>query len=188
MEIVLCLFEKTWNSVVLTWKIEYDYTHTHIYIYVKFIRPNVSIKCKVSILIFYLDGVLKFAAVIVLLSISPFMSISFCFMWFSSVQSLSRVWLFVIPRTAERQASLSITNSRSLLKLISIESVMSSNHLILHHPLLLLPSIFPSIKGNESALCVRWPKYWSFSFSSSPSSEHSGLSSFRMDWLDLLAV
>ena len=192
MEIVLCLFEKTWYSVVLKWNIVYVYTHTHthIYIYVKFIRPNVSIKCKVSILIFYLDGVLKFAAVIVLLSISPFMSISFCFMWFSSVQSLSCVWLFVTPRTAEGQASLSITNSRSLLKLISIESVMSSNHLILRRPLLLLPSIFPSIKvfSNESALCVRWPKYWSFSFSSSPSSEHSGLICFRMDWLDLLAV
>ena len=88
------------------------------------------------------------------------------------------------------QASLSITNSRSLLKLMSIESVMPSNHLILCHPLLLLPSIFPSIRvfSNESVLHIRWPKYWSFSFSISPSNEYSGLISFRMDWLDLLAV
>ena len=103
---------------------------------------------------------------------------------------LSRVQLFVIPLTAARQASLSITNSQSLLKLMSTESVMSSNHLILCHFLLLLPSIFPSIRvfSNESALLIRWPKYWSFSFSISPSNEHSGLISFRMDWLDLLAV
>ena len=89
-----------------------------------------------------------------------------------------------------RQASLSITNSRSLLKLMSIESVMPCNHLILCHPLLLLPSIFPSIRvfSNESALPIRWPKYWSFSFNISPSNEHPGLISFRMDWLDLLAV
>ena len=88
------------------------------------------------------------------------------------------------------QASLSITNSRSLLKLMSIESVMPSNHLILCHPLFLLPSIFASIRvfSNESVLCMRWPKYWSFSFSISPSNEYSGLISFRMDWLDLLAV
>ena len=106
------------------------------------------------------------------------------------VQLLSRVQLFVIPLTAARQASLSITNSQSLLKLMSTESVMSSNHLILCHFLLLLPSIFPSIRvfSNESALLIRWPKYWSFSFSISPSNEHSGLISFRMDWLDLLAV
>ena len=98
--------------------------------------------------------------------------------------------LFVTPWTAACQASLSITNSQSLLKLISIESVMSSNHLILCHPLLLLPSIFPSIRvcANESALCIRWPKCWSFSFSISPSNEHPGLISFRMDWLNLLAV
>ena len=91
--------------------------------------------------------------------------------------------------TAARQASLSITNSRNLLKLMSIESVMPSNHLILCHRLL-LPSIFPSIRvfSNESVLCIRWPEYWSFSFSISPSNEHSGLLSFRMDWLDLLAV
>ena len=94
------------------------------------------------------------------------------------------------PWTAARQASLSITNSRSLLKLTSIESVIPSNHLILCHPLLLLPSIFPSIRvfSNESALRIRWPKYWSFSVSISPSNEHPGLISFRMDWLDLLAV
>ena len=109
---------------------------------------------------------------------------------FSLVQLLSRVWLFVTPWTAARQASLSITNSWSLLKLMFIESVMPSNHLILCHPLLLLPSIFPSIRvfSNESALLIRWPKYWSFSFNISPSNEHPGLISFRMDWLDLLAV
>ena len=94
------------------------------------------------------------------------------------------------PWTVACQASLSITNSWSLLKLMSIESVMPSNHLILCHPLLLLPSIFPSIRvfSNESVLCIRWPKYWSFSFSISPSNEYSGLISFRMNWLDLLAV
>ena len=97
---------------------------------------------------------------------------------------------FATPWTAACHASLSITNSQSLLQLISIESVMPSNHLILCHPLLLLPSIFPSIRvfSNESALHIRWPKYWSFSFNISPSNEHSGLISFRMDWLDLLAV
>ena len=94
------------------------------------------------------------------------------------------------PWTAARQASLSITNSQSLLKLMSIESVMSSNHLILCHPLLLLPSIFPSVRvfSNESDLCIRWTKFWSFNFSISPFNEHPGLTSFRMDWLDLLAV
>ena len=108
----------------------------------------------------------------------------------SSAHSLSHVWLFATPWTAAHQASLSITNSRSLPKLMSIESVMPSNHLILCHPLLLLPSIFPSIRvfSNESALHIRWPKYWSFSFSIGPSSEYSGLISSRMDWLDLLAV
>ena len=96
----------------------------------------------------------------------------------------------VIPWTAAHQASLSITNSQSLLKLMSIESVMPSNHLILCHPLLPLPSVFPSIRvfSKESVLCIRWPKYWSFSFSLSPSNEYSGLISCRMDWLDLLAV
>ena len=96
----------------------------------------------------------------------------------------------VTPWTAGRQASLSITNSRSLLKLMSIESVMPSSHLILSRPLLLLPSIFPSIRvfSNEAALRIRWPKYWSFSFNISPSNEHPGLISFRMDWLDLFAV
>ena len=107
-----------------------------------------------------------------------------------SVQSFSRVRLFAIPWTVAHQASLSITNSRSSLKLTSIESVMPSSHLILCCPLLLLPSIPLSIRvfSNESTLCMRWPKYWSFSFSNSPSNEHSGLISFRMDWLDLLAV
>ena len=109
---------------------------------------------------------------------------------FSSVQSLNRVRLFATPWTAARQASLSITNSQSLLKLLSIESVMPSNHLILCYPFLLLPSIFPSIRvfSNESVLRIRWPKCWIFSFSISPSNEYSGLISFRMDWLDLLAV
>ena len=109
---------------------------------------------------------------------------------FSSVKSLSRVWLFATPWTAAHQASLSITSSRSSLRLTSIESVMPSSHLILCRPLLLLPSIFPSIRVfyNESALCIRWPKYWSFSFSISPSNEHPGLISFRMVCLDLFAV
>ena len=108
----------------------------------------------------------------------------------TSVQLLSCVWLFATPVTAACQASLSISNSWSLHELMSIESVMPSNHLILCHPLLLLPSIFPSIRvfSRESVLCIRWPKYWSFSFSISPSSEYSGLISCRMDWLDLLAV
>ena len=106
------------------------------------------------------------------------------------VESLIYVQLFVTPWTAARQASLSITNSQRLFKPVSIESVMPSNHLILCRPLLLLPSFFPSIRvfSNESALHIRWPEYWSFSFSISPSNEYSGLISFRMDWLDLLAV
>ena len=109
---------------------------------------------------------------------------------FSSVKSLNHVWLFATPWTAALQASLSITNSRQLLKLVSIEWVMPSNHLILCHPLLLPPSIIPSIRvfSNESGLHIRWPKYWRFSFSISPSNKYSGLISFRMDWLDLLAA
>ena len=109
---------------------------------------------------------------------------------FSTVQSLSCVWHFATPWTAACQAYLSIAKSQSLLKLMSIESVMPSNNLILCRPLLLLPSIFPSIGvfSNESALRIRWPKYWSFSFSISPSNEYSGLISFRMDNLNLLAV
>ena len=109
---------------------------------------------------------------------------------FSSVQSLSHVRLFETPWTAASQVSLSITNSRSSLKLTSIESVMPSNHLILCHPLLLLPSIFPSIRvfSHESVLHIRWPDYWSFSFSISPSNEYLGMISFRIDWLDLPAV
>ena len=109
---------------------------------------------------------------------------------FSSVQSLSYVRLFVTPWTEAHQASLSITNSWSLPKLMSIESVMPSKHLILCHPLLLFPSIFSSIRvfSNESVLCIRWPKYWSFSFSISPFNEYPGLISFRIDWLVLLAV
>ena len=110
--------------------------------------------------------------------------------FFSSVQSFSRVQLFGTPWTTAHQASLSISNSQSPPKLMSIESVMPSNHLILCRPFLLLPSIFPSIRvfSNESALCIRWPKYWSFSFNVSPTNEYPGLISFRMDWLDLPAV
>ena len=117
-------------------------------------------------------------------------NIALLFSRFSSVQSLTHVQLFATPWTAALQASLSITNSRSLLRLLSTELVMPSNHLTLCRPLLLLPSIFPSIRvfSNESALRIRRPKYWSFSFSISPSNEYSGLISFRMDWLDLLAV
>ena len=109
---------------------------------------------------------------------------------FSSVESLSHVQLFATPWTAAHQASLSITNSHSLLKLMSVESVMPSNRLILSQPLLLPPSIIPSIRvfSNESVLCIRWPKYWNFSFNISLSNEYSGLISFSIDWLDLLAV
>ena len=109
---------------------------------------------------------------------------------FQSVQSLSRVQLFATPWTEARQASLPITNSRSLLKLMSIELVMPSSHLILCRPLFLLPSIFPSIRvfSDESVLHIRWPEFWSFSFSINPSNEYSGLISFRIDWFDLLTV
>ena len=111
-------------------------------------------------------------------------------MLLSSVQLLSRAWLFATPWTAACQTSLSITNCCSLPKLMSIESVMPSKHLILCHPLLLLTSIFPTFRvfSNELALHIKWPKYWSFSFNINPSNEHLGLISFRMDWLDLLAV
>ena len=114
----------------------------------------------------------------------------FVFLLLSSVWLLSHVRLFATPWTAARQVSLSITNFQSLLKLMFTESVMPSNHLILCHPLLLLPSIFPSIRvfSSESVLCIRWSRYWSFSLSISPSNEYLGLISFRMDWLDLLAV
>ena len=124
------------------------------------------------------------------ISILNLKSLSVCKYKFSSLQSLSCVRLFVTPWTAARQASQSITNSCSLPKLMSIESVMPSNHLILCHPLLLSTSIFPSIRvfSTESVLHIRWPKYWSFSFNISPSNEYSGLISFRIDWLDLLAV
>ena len=130
-------------------------------------RPNTDIHCQIS-------GYFK----------------DKCGFQFSSVQSFSRARLHTTPWTAASQASLSITNSWSLLKLKSIELVMTSNHLILCHFLLLLPSIFPRIRviSNESVLCIRWPKYWSLSFSIRPSNEYSGLISFRMDWLDLLAV
>ena len=123
-----------------------------------------------------------------------FLQMAFFFLFlmaeFSSVQLLTSVWLFATPWIAAHQASLSITNSWSLPKLMSIELVMPFSHLILCCPLLLLSSIFPNIRvfSHESALCIRWPKYWSFSFNISPSNEHPGLISFRMDWLDLLAV
>ena len=109
---------------------------------------------------------------------------------FTSLQTLSHVQLFVTPWTAPHEVSLSLTNSQSLPKLMSIESVMTSNHLILCRVLLLLPSIFPGIRvfSNESVLCIRWPKYWSFSFNISPFNEYSGLISFRINWCDLLAV
>ena len=114
----------------------------------------------------------------------------FHFFWILLVQSLSHVWLFATPWTAARHASLSITKSRSLLKLMSIELVTPSNHLILCRPLLLPPSIFPGIRviSNESVLHIRWPKDWSHGFSISPSNEYSGLISFRMDWLDILTI
>ena len=117
-------------------------------------------------------------------------SLSLLSVQFSSVQSLSRVWLFATPWTAAHQSSLSIINSQSLLKLTSIEAVMTSNHLILCRPLLLPPSIFPSIRvfSSKSVLHIRWPKYLNFSFSTRPSNEYSGLISFRIDWLDLPAV
>ena len=136
----------------------------------------------------------KFSCCLLQLFISdliPVVLIAICMLvTLRSVQLLSRVQIFVTLWMAAPRASLSITNSRSLLKLISIELVMPSNHLILCRPLLLLPSIFPSIRvfSNELVLRIRWPKYWSFSFSISPSNEYSGLISFRMDWLDLLAV
>ena len=130
-----------------------------------------------------------------ILLIMNYTSLIMWIMWkltfqFSSVQRLSDVRLFVTPWTTAHQASLSITISQSPPKPVSIELVMPSNHLILCRPLLFLPSIFPKIRvfSNESALCIRWPKYWSFSFNISPSSEHPGLISFRMDWLNLLAV
>ena len=120
----------------------------------------------------------------------PQIEVSYKTIQLSSVQSVSHVRLFVTPQTAACQAFLSITNSWSLLKLMSIESVMPSNHFILWHPLLLPPSIFPRIRvfSNQSAPQIRWSKYWSFKFSISPSNEYSGLISFRIDWLDLLAV
>ena len=116
-------------------------------------------------------------------------TIKYVVIYFSSVQSLSCVRLFTTPWTAAHQASLSITNSRSLLRLMFIESVMPSNHFILYRPLLLLPSIFPRIGvfSKESVFHIRWPKFWSFSFSISPSNEYSGQISFRIDWFDLLA-
>ena len=122
-------------------------------------------------------------------SFSPLMSLCNELCWSVQFSSVSHVWLFATPWTGARQASLSITNSRSLLKLMSIELVTPSNHFIFCCPPLLL-SIFPSIRvfSNESVLCIRRPKYWSFSFSISPSNEYSGLISFRMDWFDLLAV
>ena len=132
----------------------------------------------------------SFACEFICIPSSPKQCLIFLLIWFSSVQSLSHVWLFATPWTAACQASLSITNSQSPPKPMSLELVMPSNNLILCHSLLLLPSIFPSIRVflNEPALCMRCTKYWSFSFNISPSNEHPGLISFRMKWLDLLAV
>ena len=125
-----------------------------------------------------------------IISTSHEMQINLSGGFISSVQSLSHVWLFTNTWIAANQAFLSIMSSQRLLKLMSIESAMKTSHLILCHPLLVLPSIFLSIRvfSNELALCIRWPKYWSFSFTISPSSEYSGLISFRMDWFYLLAV
>ena len=122
--------------------------------------------------------------------LTPFLEVAWCYSLWGSVQSLSRIQCFETPWTAARQASLSITNSQKLLKLMSIQSVMPSNHLILCHRVFLLPSIFPSIRvfSSESALHIRWPKDWSCSFGLSPSNEYSGLISIRIDWFDLLGV
>ena len=148
----------------LIWLLHCGNINSHLRIYVRLSAKSVFLKC-------YL------------------MKLRFIYVK-AEVQLLSRVWLLATPRTAAHQAFLSITNSRSLPKLMSIESVMPSNHLILCWPLLLLPSIFPSIKvfSSGTILHIRWPKYWSFSFSISPSNEYSGLISHRMDWLDLLAI
>ena len=139
---------------------------------------------------FWFNKPLLSAYISIQITSSPQRPAHIIFFMFSSVQSLSHVRLFATPWPAARQTSLSITNFWSLLKLMFIESVMPSNHLILCRPLLLPPSIYPSIRvfSNESVLCIRWPKYWSFSFSTSPSNEYSGLISFRTDWLDLFAV
>ena len=149
---------------------KYQLRHLWPLLFYEHIRNLISIKCRVLIHLNCLNGI----------EINQF----------SSVQTLSRVWLFATPWITARQASLSITNSRSLLKLMPIKSVMPSSHLILCRPFLLLPPVPPSIRlfSNESTLHMRWPKYWSFSFSISASNEHPGLISFRMDWLDLLAV
>ena len=149
--------------------------------------PPFSFQIKLS----YLESFLQIVLFLVIyLSSFTDLQDTFKYIQFSSVQSLSRVQLFATPWIAERQAFLSIINSQSSLRLTSIDSVMPSSHLILCHPLLLLPPIPPSIRAfsNESTLHMRWPKYWSFSFSIIPSKEISGLISFRMDWLDLLAV
>ena len=132
----------------------------------------------------------QFMAMLILFVLSSFLLIIVKQIQFSSVQSFSHIQLFEIPCTVAHQTSLSITNSWSLFKFMSIESMVPSNHLILCHPLLLPPSIFPSIRvfSSESVLRIRWPKYWSFSFNISPSNEYSGMISFRMYWLDLLAV
>ena len=155
----------------------------------KMSRPIMVLLCQRSSIWFSSSGnPLVYPATLVLVTENP--TSSELEEPFSSVQSLSRVQLFVTPLTTAHQASLSNTNSQSLPKPMFVESMMPSNHLILCRPLLLLPSVFPSIRvfSNESALHIRWPKDWSFSFNISPSNEHPGLISFRMDWLDLLAV
>ena len=176
--LILC---NTWCNISLTFCFYYSYICKYY---------NLEYSNLQAILFLFLFTVLKVRDLLISL-INTKLHFILIFLWIliSSVQSLSRVQLFVTPRAAARQASLSITNSWSLFKLISLESVMPSNHLILCRPLLLPPSIFPSIRVflNESVLHIRWPKYC-FSFNISSSNEHSGLISFRMDWLDLLAV
>ena len=146
-----------------------------------FLAPRFLVQCLLNNIFLFIG--------ITIPSVTPRESL-FSFSSFSSVQLLSRLRLFASPWTVAHQASLSIPNSQSLVKLVSIESVMPSNHLILCCPLLLLPSIFQSIRvfSNKSVIHIRWPKHWSFSFSISPSNEYLGLISFRIDWLDLLAV
>ena len=178
------------QNVCFLWIVTYSYIQAHVCVYV------------INIIFYWILWYLFFKKINLLFSESchsPCINNEFVkfilwfyyfFLLFSSVQSLSCVWLFVTTWTAAHQTSLSITNSWSPPKPMSIELVMPSNHLILCRPLLLLSLIIPRIKvfSNDSALCIRWPKYWSFSFNISPTKEHPGLISFRMDWLDLLAV
>ena len=162
----------------------------YVYILViELIHHKISMRQFKKVL-FFDESILVLCEYMILLKLCSFVTKMCSFVQFSSVQSLSHVWFFVTPWTAACQASLSITSSQSLLKLMSIELVMPSNHFILCLPLLFPPSIFPSIRvfSNESVLHISWPKYWSVNFSISPSNEYSGLIFFRMDWLVFLAV